>query len=59
LDIPKTLGRAPRARLVAVMMMVSMRPDSHLLRKVQEGEGACQLEDCPRNIQENDSRSGY
>jgi len=45
--------------MAVMMMVVSMRPNSHLLRKVQEGEGACQLEDCPRNIQENDSRNGY
>jgi len=30
LKIAKSLGRAPRARLVAVMMVVSMRPKIHL-----------------------------
>jgi hypothetical protein len=32
----KSLGRAPRARLVAVMMMVSMRPKIHLSAKLQD-----------------------
>src|ERR1700676_5509255 len=44
--IAETLGRAPRARLVAVMMMVSMRPKSHLFGKIQEHTGECQSEDC-------------
>jgi hypothetical protein len=59
LDVAKSLGRAPRARQVAVMMMVSMRPKSHLLRKVQERGDACQLEDYRGRIQENDASNRF
>src|SRR5580704_18750065 len=58
LNVAESLGRAPRARQMAVMMMVSMRPKSHLVRKVQECGDACQSEDCRETIQELDARCG-
>jgi hypothetical protein len=44
--IAESLGNAPRARLVVVMMVVSVRPEIHLTGKVQENEEDCQTEIC-------------
>src|ERR1700757_2272857 len=58
-NIAYLLGRAPRARLVAVMMMVSMRPKTHLLKKLQESNGECQSEDYLGTIQKTDASRGF
>ena len=42
--IAESLGNTPRARLVAVMTVVSMRPKPHLTGKVQENAESCQTE---------------